>query len=91
MKKISIVMILLSLIFCSCENKMKKTEINEEQTTEIETQEDKYVDDSNITLGFYLHNNGVFHYIDNEIYLDWNQYVDIEVFSVLATNEQEIS
>lgn len=95
MKKITYLFLILSimLVNCSCE---KKEAPKNESILPVTSEEDIkpsdiYVDDNPITLGLYTRDKSGYHYIDSEIYLPWNQYIDIAVFKVLATHDSTIN
>lgn len=95
MKKIISIFLLVSLIFvnCSCTKKEEPEKPNTPVTSEEEiVKEPTYVDDNPVTLGLYTRNSTTgYHYIESDIYLPWNQYVDIEVFKVLPTHDSVIN
>ena len=94
MKKIIYLFLIMTIIFvnCGCENNMQDE--LEDTVIHVTSEKDvipKYVDDNPITIGLYKRDNTGYHYIKDEIYLPWNQFVDIITFKVLPTNQEYIN
>lgn len=77
---------------CSCTNKKIEEPKVIATPPEEEPVEPPYIDDNPITIGLYTRDrNTGYHFIESDIYLPWNQYVDIAVFKVLATHDTTIN
>lgn len=97
MKKVFSLLLIMCIILVNCSCSKTKEKENEDIIYPVTSEESnkpiepEYIDNNSITIGLYTRDSKGYHYIDNDIYLPWNQYIDIAVFKVLATHDATIN